>query len=64
MAKVIIRKRNGKYRTVDRKTGRIARNQYAAPVDGGGFSDRDDALRQRDRINESIEGRKSDQSST
>jgi hypothetical protein len=49
---VSIRKVRGKFRVVERATGRIAKTKLGNPVDGGGHRSRQKAGRQAGYINE------------
>jgi hypothetical protein len=46
-----VRKHRGKYRVVEQKTGRTAKNKGGRTLDGGGHKDKDKARRQSNAIN-------------
>jgi len=48
---VTVRKRKGKYRVVEKDSGRISKSKFGRPRDGGGHADKAKASRQAAYIN-------------
>jgi hypothetical protein len=55
---VIVRKRRGKYRVVEKDNGRIAKTDKGNSRDGGGHIDKAKAQRQARAINSSLRRRR------
>ena len=54
---VTVKKLRGKFRVVEAKTGRVAKNNKGTSVDGGGYSSEAHAKRQARAINASLHRR-------
>jgi hypothetical protein len=55
---VKVEKKGDKYRVVEAKTGKVAKNKGGTALDGGGYSSKAKAVKQAQAVNMSMERKK------